>query len=307
MNQSSCVPPAAADPASAARIPRLSAALAQAGFWTGPVALLFIEDDVEIGSTISHHLRAGFRKVVLCLPDDLVDCADLAGGDQAGVIAVRHDPRETGAIAAAVNALIEALPADTWVYYGFNAEYLFYPFCETRTLGEMLAFHAEERRDAMFACVVDLYPAGSGASTNRLDRSNAWIDGAGYYSLPRPGPDGQPLERQVEIHGGLRWRFDHHVEAERRRIDRIALFRTQRGLRFLPDRRFSVAEYNTFACPWHHNLTACVLSLRAAKALRSNPASRQDSFRFDWSQSVRCDWSSRQLMDLGLMEPGQWF
>jgi len=28
---------------------------------------------------------------------------------------------------------------------------------------------------------------------------------------------------------------------------------------------------------------------------------------FHWHQSVKFDWSPQQLMDLGLMEPGQWF
>ncbi|MFP4079841.1 MAG: TrmH family RNA methyltransferase, partial [Ectothiorhodospira sp.] len=63
-----------------------------------------------------------------------------------------------GAMQAAVNAVIGAAPG-VWLYACYNAEYLFYPFCETRTVGEMLAFHAEERRDAMLAYVIDLYAA----------------------------------------------------------------------------------------------------------------------------------------------------
>ena len=49
-------------------------------------------------------------------------------------------------------AVIRAVPTGTWLYYGFNAEFLFYPFCETRSVGEMLAFHTEERRAAMLSC-----------------------------------------------------------------------------------------------------------------------------------------------------------
>jgi uncharacterized protein YcgI (DUF1989 family) len=69
----------------------------------------------------------------------------------------------------------------------------------------------------------------------------------------------------------------------------------------------SEAEYNTVSCPWHHNLTAAVCSFRVAKALRRNPGSRAAITAFRWHNSVRFDWSSQMLMDLGLMEPGQWF
>ena len=44
-----------------------------------------------------------------------------------------------------------------------------------------------------------------------------------------------------------------------------------------------------------------------AKALTTNPGSRSDIRDLGWSHSVPFEWSSRQLMDLGLMEPGQWF
>jgi hypothetical protein len=44
-----------------------------------------------------------------------------------------------------------------------------------------------------------------------------------------------------------------------------------------------------------------------AKALKRNPGSTYDIPTFRWDNSVPFEWSSRQLMDLGLMEPGQWF
>ena len=95
--------------------------------------------------------------------------------------------------------------------------------------------------------------------------------------------------------------------AAERRIDRIALFQTRPGLKLLPDHRFNIEEYNTYSCPWHHNLTAAICSFRTAKALRTNPGSRHAIPTFRWPKSVKFDWTSQQLMDLGLMEPGQWF
>jgi hypothetical protein len=64
---------------------------------------------------------------------------------------------------------------------------------------------------------------------------------------------------------------------------------------------------NTYACPWHHSLTAAICSFRVAKALRTNPGSRHDIADFRWHRSTQFHWSSLQLMELGLMEPGQWF
>ncbi len=49
------------------------------------------------------------------------------------------------------------------------------------------------------------------------------------------------------------------------------------------------------------------MSFRTAKALRTNPGSRDAIATFHWHNSVRFGWNSQQLMDLGLMEPGQWF
>ncbi|MCB1328747.1 MAG: hypothetical protein KDK28_04485, partial [Maritimibacter sp.] len=59
--------------------------------------------------------------------------------------------------------------------------------------------------------------------------------------------------------------------------------------------------------PWHHNLTAAIVSFRTAKALKTNPGSTYDIKTFRWRNSVPLEWSSQQLLDLGLMEPGQWF
>jgi len=87
----------------------------------------------------------------------------------------------------------------------------------------------------------------------------------------------------------------------------VALFRTVPGLRLRGNHTLNVAEYNTYACPWHHSLTAAICSFRTAKALKRNPGSTYDIHSFRWHNSTPFEWHSRQLLDLGLMEPGQWF
>ncbi|MEO1638530.1 MAG: hypothetical protein AAFU41_04710 [Pseudomonadota bacterium] len=265
----------------------------------GPIALMLIEDDVEVESTIAHHQRMGFGEMAaVCapemgLPDEMLHRVDF-------------DLREENALQSIVNAVIPAVPG-TWLYFCFNAEYLFFPFCEDRSLPEMLAFMTEERRTSVFSTVVDLYAGDLRAQPRGVDREEALFDGAGYYSLPRKDPDGAELERQIHIHGGLRWRFENHIAEERQSCDRIALFQAAKGLKMLPDRSFSIAEYNTYACPWHNNVTAAVASFRSAKALCRNPGSREEITTFRWPRSTRFDWHSQQLLDLGIIEPGQWF
>lgn len=288
------------------RYPDLTALLdrKRADLGRGPLSLVLAEDDVELQSTLDHQRKCGFRNVVLLAPEGV----QVAAEQESQVHIVTHDVFAEGALVQAVNAASARLPG-TWLHYCHNAEYLFFPFCETRRVGEMLAFHAEERRAAMLTYVIDLYAGNLGQSPNGVAMEDAWLDRKGYYALTRKdaAQDWQPKERQLDVFGGLRWRFEEHVPFARRRIDRISLFRAKPGVTLQTDFTLSDEEMNTYACRWHHNLTAAVCSFRTAKALRTNPGSRHAIPTFRWPNSVKFDWNSQQLMDLGLMEPGQWF
>jgi hypothetical protein len=270
----------------------------------GPVALIFVEDDTELATTLRHHLQCGFTQVVAFMPDAF----DLPKDVESKVHRVPFDCGPADAVFDTVNKLIDAVPAGTWMYYCYNTEYLFFPFCENRSVAEMLTFHTEERRDAMLAYVIDLYAGDLKAHPNAVALENACLDKSGYYAQSRKDPaTGHPRERQLDFFGGLRWRYEEHIPRNSRKIDRIALFKAKPGLRLLSDHTFNDQEYNTYACPWHHNLTAAICSFRTAKALKRNPGSAFDIDTFRWHNSTNFEWHSRQLLDLGLMEPGQWF
>ncbi|MGX0902870.1 hypothetical protein ACSSV8_001435 [Roseovarius sp. MBR-79] len=288
--------------------PTLTAFLAQPGtaLAKGPVAMVFAEDTTELDSTLRHHLDLGFKSVLFLAPDVFDVAPDVAGDPR--LTRIRHDLAAGDTVTEAVNAVIDKAPG-LWLYYCYNAEYLFYPFCETRTVGELLAFHTEERRAAMLTYVIDLYAPDLDRHRNAVCLEEAHMDRSGYYALGRPDPanHNHPRERQLDFFGGLRWRYEEHIPAHRRKIDRIALFRAAPGLRLRDDDTFSDEEYNTYACQWHNNLTAALVSFRTAKALKRNPGSTFDIHSFKWHNSVPFEWHSRQLLDLGLMEPGQWF
>lgn len=269
----------------------------------GPLAMIFVEDEVEIATTIRHHLESGFAAILVFMPDAFSLPADVSDR----VARIRFDLASRDRLQDAVNMVIAAFPG-RWLYYCYNAEYLFFPFCEHRSVGEMLAFHTEERRDAMLTYVVDLYAGDLNRFPDAVSLDNAHLDKSGYYAQARSdAATGHPRERQLDFFGGLRWRYEEHIPPRSRKIDRIALFKAKDGLRLREDHTFSDEEYNTFACPWHHNLTAAICSFRTAKALKHNPGSRYDIASFNWHNSIPFEWHSRQLLDLGLMEPGQWF
>jgi len=268
----------------------------------GPVALVLIEDEVEVASTLRNLLVRGFRAIAALVPDGI----DLEPEFETTIHQVSYNTLSEGALTRAVNTCIAAAPK-VWFHYCYNAEFLYYPFCETRTVGEMTAFCIEERRDTILTYVIDLYAGDLARCPSAVSIDDAHLDRSGYYALNRTDRWNNHLDRQMDFFGGLRWRFEEHVPPARRRIDRISLFRAQPGLELREDHTFNIAEYNTFASPWHHSLTAAVCSFRTAKALKRNPGSTFDIHSFWWHNSVPFTWRSQQLLDLGLMEPGQWF
>ena len=268
----------------------------------GPIALIFVEDLVEVESTIRHHFKLRFAQIIVFAPDELHLPMDVTES----IVRVSYVVQRPGALQKAVDAINDAATG-LWIYYCYNAEYLFYPFCEDRSIAEMLTFHTEERRDALLSYVIDLYAADLDTDPNAVNLEEAHMDRSGYYALARPDENNHPKERQLDFFGGLRWRFEEHIPTPKRKIDRICLFRAAADLRLREDHTFSDEEYNTYSCPWHHNITAAVCSFRTAKALKTNAGSMFDIQNFVWHNSTKFEWHSQQLLDLGLMEPGQWF
>lgn len=274
-------------------------------FGKGPAALVIAEDRVEVASTIDHVHSLGFRHIFVLAPPE-IELRPLPDGTKTKLHVIRARSRAPGTAQEAMNILIEKMPGE-WLHYCFNGEYLFYPFCEDRSVGELVTWVMEERRTAILTYVIDLYAPNLRAYPDAVSLDTALLDSSGYYAEGRADENGHPRERQLNFYGGLRWRFEEHVAPPKRKIDRIGLFQAKPGLSLREDHTLSDEEMNTYACPWHHSLTAAICSFRVAKALRTNPGSRHDATDFRWHKSTQFHWSSLQLMELGLMEPGQWF
>ena len=265
-----------------------------------PIAVILAEDEVELDSTVRHHAAQGFGTILVVGAVGQTAFQDL---DNTHTFFDELNQLEDSL--DILNQVI-AQAQDKWIYYCFNAEYLFFPYCEDRTIKDVLTFMQEERRTAVYTYAIDLYPENLSDHRSGVDVGSAHLDMSGYYGMDRfEGPD--MVERQPEIFGGLRWRFEEHIPWEKRRIDRISMFKATKGLTIGADLRLSDPEMNTISCEWHHNLTMSVMSFRVAKMLMHNPGSAEAIHNFSWGGSGKFTWSSQELMELGFIEPGQWF
>ncbi len=260
----------------------------------GPVAIIRDEDGTDLARTVAHARTIGFNNVLVLTHDQ---------SHTEGAVSLKV--RASATLHDLINPMLDPLNG-RWIYLGHNAEYLYFPFCEGRSIADAAQFITEERREAVFCTTVDLYPSQIDRGAASLAAEDAYFDQDGYFSRNRfDGP--VQLERQIDVFGGLKWRYAEHIEWTRQRIDRIAFFRAKTGLRMNEAGLFNDPEMNTIACPWHHNMTFCVASFRVAKSLINNPDSTHAIENFVWDRSAKFNWTSQQLMELGLMEPGQWF
>ncbi|GLQ33737.1 hypothetical protein GCM10007939_00200 [Amylibacter marinus] len=264
------------------------------------IALIFADDDVNLHHTITHAMGLGFQRIFIFGNPELTP--DL---DDDRLIWVTTDILTNDAVIAIVNTYIGLFP-NTWIHYCFNAEYLYFPFCDTRGIGDFVGFLDEEKRLSAFASTIDLYPESITNTDQDFAPQHAHLDRIGYYSHARRDEFG-PLPRQLDVFGGLRWRFEEHIPWERRRINNASVFKASEGLKLGQNFTFNIPEYETVQCEWHNSPTTCVCSFRAAKYLLNNPESRAQIRSFSWPNSIEFDQSAKQLLELGMMEPGQWF
>lgn len=267
----------------------------------GAVAITVVEDNYCLEETFFHNAKLGFNNFVFISKErpELTLSSDAP-------ISIQWVPTSSlsrDQMRNVLNDLIAQL-SGRWVYHSYNSEFLYFPYCETRTIDDLARFMEEERRKHVFCYTIDLY--NSASDLLNFEPEDAFFDGSGYYAMNR-FEKGQVLDRQIDVFGGLKWRYSEHVPWDRQRIDRIAFFKAEKGLSFGADFRLNEPELNTHSCPWHHNVTGALASYRTAKSLRRNPGSAAAIGGFKWERSTPFDWSSKQLLDLGLIEAGQWF
>lgn len=259
----------------------------------GVVGVLLAPDGWLIRPSLRHLRRLGAAALLAVGPG----AADLPSEPGLHRIAADLDGPDDAAVA--MNALIDGL-AGRWIAWGYGAEFLFYPYCETRSLADIATFLAEERRRALFGYALDLYAPRLPRGGEDPTTAELMLDSAGYHAFPQ-------ADQRLDIYGGLGWRFEELMPRALQPIARPGLFLAARGVHLGPSLQFAEADYASIACPWHHNPTGAVMTLRRARALLAHPGFAEVAHRLIWRHSLPFDWTSRQLLERGMIEPGQWF
>ena len=190
--------------------------------------------------------------------------------------------------------------AGRWVIWLWNGEFFVFPFGENREIGDLTDFLGDERRKGLYCYNFDLYAPDLPSPDQAPELFELNIDRVGYHAFPRDN-------QQLRVYGGLGWRFQELLPDRLRQIGRTSLFLARPGLRMGEEFFINDDEYASVSCPWHRNPTGAVMSLRRAKRIMAHPEFPQLRQRLLWDGTQSFDWTSAQLLDLGLIEPGQWF
>ncbi len=264
----------------------------------GPLAVVLAEQRYMVRETVARMLRLGAAAVIVA-GTETADLFREGLPEGARVIPVRADLDRPGGAAAVLNAVGARWPG-RWIAWAFNGEFLFFPWCETRVLADITTFLAEERRRILYCYALDLYADPLPADGTAPEEAGLRMDVSGYHAFPKE-------QGWLDVYGGLGWRFEGMIPAAQQHIGRASLYRSDPEVPLGPELRFAKLAYASVSCPWHHNPTGAVMSLRRARQLFANPGFEAVRRKLVWAGSRPFDWSSAQLLELGMIEPGQWF
>ncbi len=254
-------------------------------------AVVLCDSPRHAQNSISHLIAQGAAAVVT-----IGDCGPIDTDGRPHVrIAQNPEPR-------AHKALTEVLKALTgrWVTWLWAGEFLFYPFAESRNLAELTGFLTDERRKMLYCYALDLYAAQMPRGDQDPKDCGLHFDRIGYQPFPI-------ADKGLNLHGGLGWRFEELSPAEMHQIGRSTLIKVEEGMTLDRFWRFGHPDFDSVSCPWHNSPTGAVMSLRRSYRITAHPGFADVASDLMWQGSVPFDWSSRQLLELGMIEPGQWF
>ena len=258
----------------------------------GVIAVLLCETPMQVDTTARRLQDQGARAILAIGRTDALGTLDIP------VIRIAERPTHRNAWVM-LNTLIDAL-ADRWLLWLWNGEYFVFPFGETRTLSDLTDFLSDERRKVIFTYALDLYAADLPGPQEDPAQANLRFDRIGYHAFPKE-------DQVLRLYGGLGWRFGEFVPKELSQIGRSSLFRATKGVWLDRKYLFEDVEYASVSCKWHHNPTAAMMSLRRARRIMAHPRFHEVRGKLIWSGSEPFAWNSQQLLELGMIEPGQWF
>ena len=214
------------------------------------------------------------------------------------LVTISERPSDKG-LAAQLNLLIDALDG-RWVVWLWAGEFFIYPFCETRSLNDLLGFLTDERRHGLFSYALDLYGQDLPDADTSPTEATLFYDNMGYHAFPNSN-------QQLRIFGGLGWRYQELLPRGMEQIGRTSLFKAKRGVHLGRDLVFEDLSYASVACPWHNSPTGAVMTLRRTRRIMAHPNFGPVRAQLEWCGTESFGWTSAELLEHGMIEPGQWF
>jgi hypothetical protein len=279
-------------------------------------------------SFLDHHRRQGMDEFVfLDLSAEGTLSARLAGDADCAVWRPRGAP-DAGLAIFWLNYLRWRYGTGRWCLSIEPNELFVFPHCETRQIKDLIEFVETERRGHVFALVIEMYGERPAASHDRS------IEDHPLAALPYFDPYGYTTAapgrfRNILVRGGL-WRRALFTNSPRRTpaVNRVPLVKWRwyfvylAGTRFILPRRLNLPHP-----PFHSSPTACLLRFAlldddASLALAAKAEARQilgdggglcypgveELRRLSLKEEMSVHFtSSRDLLEYGLLNPGQWF
>ena len=257
----------------------------------GVVAILLCESEIHAQASADRLIDQGITALVVVGSAKIVS-------PTVPIFQISHydGPPDTHSL---LNTLFDAL-SGRWVLWLWNGEFFVFPFGETRVLADLAAFLEDERRKVLFTYALDLYGEDLPAADVDPRECDLYFDREGYHAFPKE-------QNQLRVYGGLGWRFAEITPKDLHQIGRSSLIRAQAGVHLGRDMIFHDVEYGSVSCPWHHNPTGAILGLRRTRRIMAHPNFPAVRNKLIWWGSEPVAWTSAQLLEAGMIEPGQWF
>jgi Glycosyl transferase family 2 len=295
----------------------------------GPLAVVpYYGNETLLSAFLDHHRRLGIAEFVFL---DLSAAGKLAALLRAESDCAVWRPRRESVPQRTIswlNHLRWRYASGRWCLSLDPSELFVFHRCETRQIADLTDFLEAERRDHIYALVVDMY--GDEAAANlRLEKGAHPLDALPYFDGQGYVANGPHRYRNVIVRGGVRRRTLYCDNPRQSPVlNRIPLVKWRWYYVYIAGTRLLVPfRLNTSHSPWHSSPTASLLSLAlldsderlvlgwlaeggAIAAGGSRPPSpglielRRRRLREDISERFT---GSAALVDCGLINPGQWF
>jgi hypothetical protein len=292
------------------------------------VIAIYCGEEAQLRTFLDHHRRLGVSEFVF------LDLS--AGGSLAALLRDDEDcavwrsrlVSAFGQVAHWANYLRRRYASGRWCLSLDPSERFVFRRCETRRIEDLVQFLESEQRDHMFAVIVDMYGEQRADLIDWRPGENpaeklSYFDCFGYS-----GGEAGPYS-SVRVRGGPQRRLSYRTSPQSApELNRVPLVKWRWSYSYILERRLLMPSWlNSAHCEHHSTPTACLLrysllddpavlrlAARARKAaiIADDAPCHASSLAPLRERQLRHEFSARyvgseDLVEAGLLNPGQWF